>query len=217
MSKEIKYPYIGRLQENITFFTGVDSGFVIENVNEDFLTYSERWGESFFYDITREYLQNTWGVVESKEHAEFIMKLSPDFRARSGFAEGYPCWFCFDEDELYFFDHAHQASSEGDKKIKIPLPPKAKEWMPEVGCDAFTCTDRLVSILAIDGCNAWVRYNETQGHYNTIPLAKLKRPKSAQEPKVEELQTKLCENDAVDNYTLACDIVMGNIEGLNYE
>ncbi len=55
------------------------------------------------------------------------------------------------------------------------------------------------------------------GVYNTFKVEELKKPKSKQELLIEELQTKLCDNNAVDNYILACDIINGEIEGLSYE
>jgi len=77
-------------------------------------------------NITREYLANTYGKVESKEHAEFIFDLGDinNLSSRTGYTEEYPSWFCFDDDELFFFDNESDANYNGEKLITIPLPPK---------------------------------------------------------------------------------------------
>lgn len=81
---------------------------------------SDRWK-----NITTEYLSNTWGVVESKEHAEFIKLLA----GLHGFTE----WklndiedavsFRFKDGELCFFSRPIKRKN-GLKQITIPLPPK---------------------------------------------------------------------------------------------
>ncbi|AVM33030.1 hypothetical protein [Pseudoalteromonas phage PHS3] len=96
--------------------------------------YTARWSTFNAINITREYLQNTYGEVVSPEHAEFIIELakSAGFELNTGPNEDYPCWFAFD-DELYFFDSKAYASDNSRKQIKIPLPPKAesKKWNPD--------------------------------------------------------------------------------------
>lgn len=44
----------------------------------------------------------------------------------------------------------------------------------------------------------------------------IEKPKSKEDLLIEELQTKLCNNNAVDNYILACGIINGDIAGLVY-
>lgn len=96
--------------------------------------YTARWSTFNAINITREYLQNTYGEVVSPEHAEFIIELakSAGFELNTGTNEDYPCWFAFD-DELYFFDSKAYASDNSRKQIKIPLPPKveSKKWNPD--------------------------------------------------------------------------------------
>jgi len=78
-------------------------------------------------NITPEYLANTYGKVESKEHAEFIVDLGDinNLSSRTGYTEEHPSWFCFnDDDELFFFDNESDANDNGEKLITIPLPPK---------------------------------------------------------------------------------------------
>lgn len=91
-------------------------------------------------NITAEYLADTYGEVKSKEHAEFIVKLAEvnDFRLCNP-KETYKKWFCFDDDELYFFDDVGDANNLDEKQITIPLPPECEsvdEW-PKVNDDVF--------------------------------------------------------------------------------
>lgn len=90
-----------------------------------------------------------------------------------------------------------------------------KEWTPKIGdiveynnikCKVLLAADKSGHIVADDN-----------GNYINPHIDDIKKPKSAQDIKIEELHTKLCEFNTVDNYILACDIVMGNIEGLSYE
>lgn len=79
-------------------------------------------------NITREYLANTYGKVESKEHAEFVAGLAVNIGIpfTTGMNESHPCWFAFDE-ELYFFNSKEYAGDSGRKQITIPMPPKEVE------------------------------------------------------------------------------------------
>ena len=100
--------------------------------NDNYYSYErEAWNKSGDCDdhendinITSEYLANTYGKVESKEHAEFIVELGSSFPNWTGLVEEYPCWFCFDEDELFFFEKKRGASCLDERQITIPLPPK---------------------------------------------------------------------------------------------
>lgn len=177
-----------------------------------------------YVDITHEYLSNTWGVVESKEHAEFIIELAE--------LHGFGVWNshkidCGESVKMFFFcpvDNAlqlyhndiSQSMINGEKQITIPLPPKAKEWKPEVG-DTVTWGNKVCNgvVKAVDGNLAWIKNDHA--NYVTEYIDNLVKPKSKQDLLIEELQTKLCNNNAVDNYILACDIINGEIEGLSYE
>jgi len=94
-------------------------------------------------NITHEYLSNTWGVVESKEHAEFIVELAESAKctgleiAKHKIASGQTfkgvCFnFYTDNGVLWFsFHHESQAKNRGEKQITIPIPPKTE--LPEAG------------------------------------------------------------------------------------
>ena len=96
---------------------------------------------------TKEDLMNTWGVVESKDHAEYIVELAE--------LHGFGVWkstkfvessdismFLFDarddELQLYHYDISLSASIKF-KQITILLPPKNKEWGVRTPPKHFDC------------------------------------------------------------------------------
>jgi hypothetical protein len=250
----MKYPAIIRNDNEVEMLLlNEDSAIILSEahkgeVHDVFPRFRRR-----YVDITHKYLSNTWGVVESKEHAEFIIELavnceySPSF-AKRAMAEGSVNWFFFSEseNELQFFENDVSDSfyeSEGEKQITIPLPPKAKEWVPEVGDEVYVTKKvldnnsmqeaaelisetycKLISKFTHNEVEFCVLKNDNSAYTSLIldlclsdkTIVKLK-PKSKQDLLIEELQTKLCNNNAVDNYILACDIINGEIEGLSYE
>lgn len=134
----MKYPYISTKSNNLLFYAKDTATLIGDEFNFFSHGFKVTVDESGFENNTREYLANTYGVVVSPEHAEFIIKLakSASFELNTGINEDYPCWFAFD-DELYFFDSKAYASDNSRKQITIPLPPKAdnqelSEW-PQVG------------------------------------------------------------------------------------
>ena len=129
----MKYPYIGQLTNKggfVALFAG--SGFACNLSNpegawsdaplNDFVS---DWHEDAFKNITTEYLANTYGKVESKEHAEFIVELCKvngiDFLDDY---EGGVMWFNCKCGLLDFYIDKNTASNDGEKLITIPLPPK---------------------------------------------------------------------------------------------
>ncbi|AGR46566.1 hypothetical protein TW1_050 [Pseudoalteromonas phage TW1] len=132
-----KYPYIGKNSSlcgdfSIAIFYGEKSGALLENtideipLHEHILDFNERE----FENITAEYLTNTYGKVESKEHAEFIVKLAE----ANGFTQNKTGAnlksaksFIFYIDRmigLYEKPHFDLVHSSVRKLITIPLPPK---------------------------------------------------------------------------------------------
>lgn len=55
------------------------------------------------------------------------------------------------------------------------------------------------------------------GNYCNPHVDDVKKPKSKEDLLIEELQTKLIENNALDTWMLAANIVNGDIEGLSYK
>jgi len=101
-------------------------GIAIEHPTIEITGVPERgWDNRSFKNITGEYLANTYGKVESKEHAEFIIDLCKvngiDFLDDY---EGGVMWFNCKCGLLDFYIDKNTASNDGEKLITIPLPPK---------------------------------------------------------------------------------------------
>ena len=167
---------------------------------------------------TKESLQNTWGVVESKEHAEFIIELAElhGVKLIEGCSGGSYFNFYHEGDRLLlaFWDKVSACTLLGEKQITIPLPPKTKEW-PQVGDEVSWGACELIGIVkAVNGDQRWVLRPDND--CMTIRVKHLSKPKSKEDILIEELQAKLCNNNYVDNFTLASDIINGMIPGLSY-
>lgn len=141
-----KYPHIATNGLNNFLVYAENTATLIGDENNCFSSgFKITLCEDGLTDITRKYLKNTYGKVESKEHAEFISKLC----CTSGI-ETSDVWtssnehFTIDRDGLYFWDLKDSAEQYSGKLITIPLPPKepeSKEW-PQVGDDVlFKCSE----------------------------------------------------------------------------
>ena len=96
----MKYPYIGKCEENelTVIFSDNGSGTTIDKGESDIAINGKfecGFNEREFKNITAEYLANTYGEVKSKEHAEFIVKLAEvnKIQAVNPWREG--LLFCF--------------------------------------------------------------------------------------------------------------------------
>ena len=86
---KMEYPYIGKLKgknEGLVLFAGEGFGAQLNSkgggwYEEEINIYSKDldWNECDFANATREYLDNTYGEIDSPEHAGFIAKLARDF------------------------------------------------------------------------------------------------------------------------------------------
>ena len=119
--------------------------------------------------------------------------------------------------------HEHLCSIktlQGFSDYREVEPPKAKEW-PQVGDEVeFPSGKGVLCVCEPDSQGIVIvksEYEDLGLIYKKVSLDAIKKPKTEQELKIEELQTKLCNLNAVDNYILASEIVMGNVEGLSYE
>lgn len=86
-------------------------------------------------NITREYLANTYGKVGSKERADFIVKLAENHNVDICNTYNSECkYFNFYIEGgkliLAFFEKLASATSEGEKQITIPMPPKCDDVKP---------------------------------------------------------------------------------------
>lgn len=183
---------------------------------------------------TKEDLMNTWGVVESKEHAEFIIELAEinDIPLIWGSSDSPIKSFKFRGGKLRLFELKASELSDinGLNQITIPLPPKEKEW-PQVGDEVLICDKvNLLELSRFNGKECEVLGICSNGNDKVLTVkAKhqgvaafnmgdwIKKPKTKQELLIEELHQKLLANNCSDEYLLACDIVQGKIEGLSYD
>ena len=176
-------------------------------------------------EYTKESLQNTWGVVESEEHAEFIIELCRNANTITSdtWKEGNK-FFSINYNGLLFWGGSSFAKARSAKQITIQLPPKADnqeliEWPPKIGDDVVIADQHNKlegKLLALTKEYAIISQPHGEQHLHLSSWS-FEKPKSAEDLKIEELHAKLCEFNTVDNYILACDIVMGNIEGLSYD
>lgn len=124
----MKYPYIGKIKDGTpTLFASPMDAVLLGTSG----SYTDGWNEINFKNITREYLQNTYGKVVSHEHEEFIVELAKS----AGFSV-----FTTASSVNYFvikvglsFHSCEEITSTELKQITIPLPPKAetKKWTPD--------------------------------------------------------------------------------------
>ena len=246
MNDEIKYPYIGKsiYSDNLVLFNKKGCGALIDSTNSEYKGFVDWLNESTVVDLTKETLQNTYGEVLSPEHAEFIIELCEvnGIEVFNGFDIGITN-FAIVKNEV-IFTYGKPSVSEHDKKITIPLPPKPeasageltteeetelkslcmvsalnneienqKTW-PQVGDKVTVFGRQGVLVLPADANGMYVV--ESNGRYFIPKLSDMTKPKSKQDLLIEELQSKLVNNNAVDNYILACDIINGDIDGLSY-
>ena len=121
MENMMKYPYIGKIKGGTpTLFASPMDAVLLGTSG----SYTDGWNEINFKNITREYLQNTYGKVVSHEHEEFIVELAKS----AGFSV-----FTTASSVNYFvikvglsFHSCEEITSTELKQITIPLPPKAE-------------------------------------------------------------------------------------------
>lgn len=223
------YPYIGKGENSgsIVLFYSENSGTTLDCKTwaTKLLQYSDCVNEGLFKNITAEYLADTYGKVESKEHAEFIKLLAGN--------EGIKCNYMVVSDDIKYFYFSGGVlfftfSSIDDDRFKlitIPLPPKEKpmesqkEW-PQVGDEALTNSLEKVEVLALDNGVAWVKHlaGDSSFGYLSVKAKYLSKPPTPE----EELTSALLEYANSDNYScewkgFAKSIINGEIKGLSYK
>lgn len=140
MENKMKYPYIGINEHGtkVLFFSSNSQNVLLAGDSTALVVGCsyESIKSDFYKNITNEYLQNTYGKVQSPQHAEFIIELAKNAGFEHEDYEDYDIrdnYFYFSGDYLGFTDLADTASSDGEKQITIPLPPKddIKKWTPD--------------------------------------------------------------------------------------
>lgn len=152
-------------------------------------------------NITAEYLINTYGKVESKEHAEFIKLIAEN--------EGIKCNYMVVSDDIKYFYFSGGVlfftfSSVDDDRFKlitIPLPPRdksmesQKEW-PQVGdyviCKSKADNVRKGELLALTNEYAIVKYDgfEHSLHLGAWEIEKSISPEEELESEISKIIKK---------------------------
>lgn len=165
--------------------------------------YTARWSTFNAINITREYLSNTWGVVVSPEHAEFIIKLAENAGFAIGIKSIKAMCFEFSVDSVSFYEIPSEIFAHNDesKQITIPLPPKAEA--NEAGhnlvfaaseCKEWPCVNDEVTwgdlthkgvVKSISDGFAWIKRDS--GEYTTVYISWLKKPKTPEEALMDEV------------------------------
>ena len=90
------------------------------------------------------------------------------------------------------------------------------EW-PKVGVEATHSVYGLCKVMSLADSNGVVAVLNESGFNVLVFNSDLSKPKTPEDLLIEELQTKLVKNNAVDNWMLAANIISGDIEGLTYK
>ena len=229
----MEYPYIGesKMSGSVVLFYSSGCGVVIDECNhQENYVLSATWVESMFKNITREYLANTYGEVESKEHYEFVAKLADS--AGCNVIDDYHASYRFFNlmgDSLYPH-HFEESASHCEKiKITLPLPPKeedmksenmkSEEW-PISGCDCiyegelyyFLCKSPFANVAVITKANS-EDWDVISASYDD-----LEKPPTPEEALAELIDESLYATvDMDDILKIAKVIINGDIEGVKYE
>lgn len=127
----MKYPYIGKWEYINTTVIFTDENAGIEIGGE--MSFRDDWTEINYKNITTEYLANTYGEVESKEHAEFIVKLSGGDSSSIGnsWNQSLKCFVIDSDGMVSFGNRVYYQEKVGKRLITIPLPPESNTNTPE--------------------------------------------------------------------------------------
>ena len=125
MKEDIKYPAILKSTDNSqTVVVYKDSSAY--HIDGEFKgEYSKAYNTDDTIDAGREVLANTYGKVESKEHAEFIVELAELHGFKFVAKLNVKCkYFRINESYIGFYESKAKSSHGGVKQITIPMPPK---------------------------------------------------------------------------------------------
>ncbi|QAY17989.1 hypothetical protein [Pseudoalteromonas phage C7] len=206
----MKYPAIIRNDNEIEMLLfNEDNAIILSGIHKgEFHDVYPRF-RGRYKNITREYLSNTWGVVESKEHAEFIIELTKNCSIRLYSTQNKKAYFCCDGKYLWFTGFEQYALNRNRKQITIPLPPKAvkNEW-PQVGDEVEVRHDSgqvlKGELLAITSEYAII---QQLGHEQHLYLSawKFSKPKTPEEELRDEL---ISEINSAPNSDYAVDVIL---------
>ncbi|QDP48215.1 MAG: hypothetical protein Unbinned6437contig1000_69 [Prokaryotic dsDNA virus sp.] len=130
----MKYPAILKLSNDcVVLATSLGCGFALKDYKDEYESthanklYKDFHGFESAANITPEYLANTYGEVQSPEHAEFIIELAKNAGfGVSGLTSRSMCFEFSGDCNVVFYEIPVDifANNEESKQITIPLPPK---------------------------------------------------------------------------------------------
>jgi len=127
MKREFKSPCIIKDTTNTVLIMNDGFGYHLHGDFQGEISDREYYIDSDCKNITREYLQNTYGEVESPEHAEFIIELAELHGIKRAFTSPMKTInaFAFKGGNLYLYGLGlDELTQLPTRKITIPLPPK---------------------------------------------------------------------------------------------
>lgn len=175
-----------------------------------------------FKNITTEYLSNTYGEVKSKEHAEFIVKLSGGDSSLIGnsWSQSLKCFVIDSDGKVSFGSRVYHQEKVDKREITIPLPPEcesADEW-PKVGSSVEWGHTGKGEVKSLSDGFAWIKLDNKD--YTTVYVSSLRKPKTPEHELIEAvtIQLESIIGDNLDNYSsivnaIASAIVKNKISG----
>ena len=144
-------------------------------------------------NITSEYLANTYGKIESKEHAEFIVELTKanNLDVYVDDEEIERNYFTFNQHGiLFFYECSGEAVSLDRKQVTIPMPPKeADEWAKVGDQVCWSNGKRKGELKSI--CEGWAWIKDDSGEFVYLMSKYIKKPKTPEEEFREWLQERI--------------------------
>ena len=191
---------------NVYHLKGMFEGEYVEDYNTHNTT-----------NVTREFLDSTYGVVESKEHAEFITELAKVNGILLHGDKTLGNYFLVSEGYLAFYN-CDGISSSSLKQITIPMPPKhttSKEL--KVGDEVVYCGGSKMTIKAICGDLAWCECPTSSLRMSTVHLDNIKPYKATLRDKVWDVVANTELKDSVIDSIVTDLLEEFDIKGKNDE
>lgn len=191
MKEDIKYPTILKSMCGSQTVVVYKDGSVYHIDGEFKGEYSKAYNTDGTFNAASKVLANTYGKVDSKEHAEFIVKLAKN----AGFRVSTPasCVNYFIIKDGLSFHRCEKIKSTELKQITIPLPPKeveeveeVDEW-PKVGSKVTWGEREIIGIVkCVDKDRAWILC--PSGTHITMNVKHLHKPKTPEEELRDDIE-----------------------------
>jgi len=195
MKENIKYPTILKSIDGSQTVVVYKDGSAY-HIDGDFKgEYSKAYNTDDTVNAGKEVLASTYGKVESKEHAEFVVELAgvngvKCYSSYKSYSSNGFCFYVNGYGELTLaFMHIVKCMDNAEKPITIPLQPKqggdSDEW-PMVGSKVNWGNTSKGEVKSISDGFAWVKTNG--GDYHTVYVSSLKKPKTPEEELRDDIE-----------------------------